>query len=388
MTRKVPVAAAAAVVLLLGFGAGCSSNANAQLTDPQRLSVQAFDNSCVVSAGEAPAGKVTFTITNRGTQVTQFVVLGAHGIRVAGAAEDIAPGITRELTLTAQPGRYFTVCRPGMVGDGIRHEFVVTGEQADSAASADDDRALIEEATRAYEAYVRHQAQELCTMTDKFVAHYKAGEDDRARALYPEARTHWERIETVTHSFRDLDPRLDARAADLAEGERWTGWHLIEKDLWPERDPAYVPFTPDERAEVADELMAATLELHTRARATSFTAHEIGHGAKALLDDVARHKVTGEEEYWSRTDLWDFQGNIDGARVAWQGLRPLLQRRDPALDRTLESGFDHVQSLLNGHRVGGGFQRYDELTPAEIRELADAVDLLSEPLSKLAAAVA
>jgi iron uptake system EfeUOB component EfeO/EfeM len=54
-----------------------------------------------------------------------------------------------------------------------------------------------------------------------------------------------------------------------------------------------------------------------------------------LLDEVATGKVTGEEEYWSRTDLWDFQANIEGALVGFEGLRPVLQHRDPELDQQM-----------------------------------------------------
>ena len=50
---------------------------------------------------------------------------------------------------------------------------------------------------------------------------------------------HWERIETVAESFGDLDPMMDAREADLEPGQKWTGWHLIEKDLWPQRAEDY-----------------------------------------------------------------------------------------------------------------------------------------------------
>ena len=67
------------------------------------------------------------------------------------------------------------------------------------------------------------------------MAAYQRGDDARARALYPVARTPWEAIETVAESFGDLDPKTDAREADLSQGQKWTGWHRIEKDLWPER---------------------------------------------------------------------------------------------------------------------------------------------------------
>ena len=72
-----------------------------------------------------------------------------------------------------------------------------------------------------------------------FVTAYQAGDDDRARALYPRARIHWEAIETVAESFGDLDPKTDAREADLEQGQKWTGWHRIEKDLWPQRAKGY-----------------------------------------------------------------------------------------------------------------------------------------------------
>jgi iron uptake system component EfeO len=200
-------------------------------------------------------------------------------------------------------------------------------------------------------------------------------------------RTHWERIETVAESFGDLDPRMDAREADLEAGQEWSGWHLLEKDLWPQRAENYIPLTEADRAKYADRLSADTKELYGRTRTMTFTADGIANGAKGLLDEVATGKVTGEEEYWSRTDLWDFQANVDGARVAWEGLRPLLQKKDAELDREIEAHFTALQELLDQHKAGDGFKTYDQLSEAEVRELSDAVNALSEPLSKLAAAV-
>jgi iron uptake system component EfeO len=85
-------------------------------------------------------------------------------------------------------------------------------------------------------------------MTAKFVAAYKAGNDDEARAIYPVARLHWERIETIAESFGDLDPKLDLREADLEPGQKWTGWHRLEKDLWPARAKNYRPLSDAQHA--------------------------------------------------------------------------------------------------------------------------------------------
>lgn len=122
-----------------------------------------------------------------------------------------------------------------------------------------------------------------------------ACEVSAARDLYPRARVHWERIETVAESFGDLDPRMDLREAALEPGQEWTGWHAIEKDLWPPEE-RYTPLTEAERQSMADQLVADTQELYDRTRDMDFTADQIGNGAKGLLDEMATGKVTGEEE--------------------------------------------------------------------------------------------
>ena len=98
--------------------------------------------------------------------------------------------------------------------------------------------------------------------------------------------------------------------------------------------------------------------------------------------------MTGEEEYWSRTDLWDFQANVDGARVGFDGLRPLLEKRgETELDNEIDSRFLALQKLLDQHQEGEGFVLYNELTAEDVKALSNAVNALSEPLSKLTAAV-
>lgn len=386
--RSTPLTRAAVLVpiVLLGVSACTDNTAAPAAGDARALTVQATDDSCQVSAGEAPAGNLSFTVTNGGSQVTEFYLLAEDGLRIIGEVENIGPGLSRDLVLTAPAASYFTACKPGMVGEGIRSAFTVT-PSSDQAPVDADDAALVEQANQQYRSYVNDQTEQLLTKTEEFVQLYQAGSDDEARALYPVARVHWERIETVAESFGDLDPKMDLREADLEEGQEWTGWHRIEKDLWPERAEGYTPLTDAERTEYAEDLLANTTELYDRTRELGYTADQIGNGAKGLLDEVATGKVTGEEEYWSRTDLWDFQANVDGARVAWQGLQPLLQKRDADLDAEIADGFDNLQPLLDAQRDGDGFKTYDQLSEDEVKQLSDAVNALSEPLSKLTAAV-
>ncbi|WP_380169670.1 imelysin family protein [Jannaschia sp. R86511] len=85
--------------------------------------------------------------------------------------------------------------------------------------------------------------------------------------------------------------------------------------------------------------------------------------------------------------MWDFQANVDGAKVAFDGVEPLLRTKDVALADELDDRFAELQVLLDAQRSGDGFVLYSDLEQAEVRELSDAVNALAEPLSRLTAAV-
>ena len=389
MMRRL-TACTATLALAVPLLAACTSNSasggeGGGDAGPREMSVSSTDDACDVSAQKAPSGNLVFNVKNDGSKVTEFYLLGEDGLRIVGEVENIGPGLTRDLVVKAVPGTYVTACKPGMVGDGIRNPFTVTDSGKPVAASAQDAE-LVRTANRQYASYVKDQTEQLLARTKTFVSLYRSGKDDRARALYADARVHWERIEPVAESFGDLDPKMDLREADLEEGQKWTGWHRIEKDLWPPTS-GYSRMSRAQRAAVADQLLTDTQDLYRRTRTITFTADQIGNGAKGLLDEVATGKVTGEEETWSHTDLWDFQANVDGARIAWEGLRPLLQRKDPDLDRQIERRFDALQRLLDQHQKGDGFVLYTALSKAEVKKLSDAVNALSEPLSRVTAAV-
>jgi iron uptake system component EfeO len=114
----------------------------------------------------------------------------------------------------------------------------------------------------------------------------------------------------------------------------------------------------------------------------------LANGAKELLDEVATGKITGEEDRYSHTDLWDFAANLDGSKAAVQALRPVLEERAPALVSQLDSAFATVDVTLGKHRDGGGWRLHHTLSQAEQKELTDVINALAEPISKVAVVVA
>jgi iron uptake system component EfeO len=352
--------------------AGASGGAAAK---PGKVAVAATDTECKVATAELAAGTSTFAITNNGAKVTEFYVY-APGDRVMGEIENIVPGLTRELIVELPAGTYETACKPGMVGKGIRNPLTVTGEHVPLSADA-----KLADATASYQRYVKSQTDALLTKTQEFVDAVKAQDIDKAKDLFPIARTYWERIEPVAEIFGDLDPAIDGREGDQAPGEEFTGFHKLEKDLWVTKDVS-------KSGPIADKLMSDVKLIVEKANNEKLSPLQLGNGAKELLDEVATGKITGEEDRYSHTDLWDFAANLAGSKAAVQSLRPILEERAPDLVKTLDARFAEAESALEVHRKGDGWTLHNELSKDELKKLSDAINALAEPISKIAAVVA
>ncbi|WP_112242727.1 iron uptake system protein EfeO [Kribbella monticola] len=370
-------ATAACAVLLLGASTGCAKETPAAQSGDSTgpVAVKATDSECSLSRKDVKSGTNTFSVANGGSKVTEFYVY-ADGDRVMGEVENIGPGLKRDLIVELPTGKYQAVCKPGMVGDGIRGDLTVTGA---AAAQVDEDTAL-KQAVDSYSRYVNSQAIALEQKTTDFVAAVKAGDVAKSKALFPVSRTYWERIEPVAESFGDLDPKIDARVNDVEPGTEWTGYHRIEQALWEKNTTAGM-------AKYADQLLTDVKTVVAKAKVVKLTPLQLANGAKELLDEVATGKVTGEEDRYSHTDLWDFQANVEGSQAAIQALRPALQKRDAALVTTLDTNFKAVFAALDKYRTADGFKPYTA-SEAEKKQLGTVVDALAEPVSKVAGVIA
>jgi iron uptake system component EfeO len=339
------------------------------------IPVAASDDACDVEAAELEAGTHEFSVTNGGSKVTEFYVY-AEGDRVMAEVENIAPGLSRDLLVELPAGEYETACKPGMIGDGIRSPLTVTGE----AAQLSEDESLAQAAVD-YQRYVQSQTAALTEQTAAFVAAVKAGDVEGAKALFPVARTYWERIEPVAEIFGDLDPLIDGREGDQAEGEDFTGFHRIEKALWETGDIS-------DMGPYADQLQEDVAEIVALADETTLDPLQLANGAKALLDEVATGKITGEEDRYSHTDLWDFAANLEGSQAAVQALRPYLEEADTDLVAEIDERFASTEAELEQYRSGDGWMLHDQLTQEQLKGLSDSITALTESVSQVAAVVA
>jgi len=249
------------------------------------------------------------------------------------------------------------------------------------AAIARDTTLDLVEPIAEYKIYVTEKLDKLVEDTKIFTDAVKAGDVAKAKALFAPTRLSYEAIEPIVELFSDLDQAIDSRADDHEKGEAdpgFTGFHRIEYGLWVKNSTAeLVPF--------ADKLMNDVTELRKRITDLALPPEKVVGGAAVLMEEVAATKISGEEDRYSHTDLWDFRGNFDGAYKIVELVRPLIAEKEAEFVKKVEANFARVNAILDKYKEGAGYMSYEKLTEADRKVLAVAVNTLAEDLSTLRA---
>lgn len=231
-----------------------------------------------------------------------------------------------------------------------------------------------------YKIYVTDKVDTLAAETQKFTDAIKKGDLATAKKLYAPTRVHYESIEPIAELFSDLDASIDSRVDDHEKGvtaEDFTGFHRIEYTLYSEN-------TTKGLEALADGLLKDVKDLQTRIAGLTFPPEKVVGGAAALMEEVAATKVSGEEDRYSHTDLYDFQGNVDGAKKIVDLFRPQLEKQDKAFVSKVEKNFATVDKILAKYKTkDGGYETYDKVKDADRKALIGPVNTLAEDLSTM-----
>lgn len=239
----------------------------------------------------------------------------------------------------------------------------------------------LKQATELYKKFVENQVDTLLKDTEKFAETIKAGNLEEAKKQYPVIRMAYERSEPIAESFGELDVNIDFRLADYLEENKtedgWRGFHRIEKIMWEKN-------TTKGTEEYADQLVKDIKELKAKVATVEVTPDLMVTGAVDLLNEVATQKITGEEEIFSHTDLYDFKANIEGAEEIFKIFKPLIEKKDSKLANDLVEKFATINSLLDKYKTDDKhYKLYTDLTKENTKELSEAVTKLGEPLSQM-----
>ncbi|AIG01153.1 putative lipoprotein [Pseudomonas fluorescens] len=231
-----------------------------------------------------------------------------------------------------------------------------------------------------YKIYVTDKIDELVTQTQAFTDAVKKGDLATAKKLYAPTRVHYEAIEPIAELFSDLDASIDSRVDDHEKGvkaEDFTGFHRIEYSLFAEHSTQGL-------GPLADGLSKDVKDLQARVAGLTFPPEKVVGGAAALLEEVAATKISGEEDRYSHTDLYDFQGNIDGAKKIVDLFRGQIEQQDKVFLAKVDKNFATVDTVLAKYKTAdGGFETYDKVKENDRKALVGPVNTLAEDLSTL-----
>ncbi|MBB2895905.1 iron uptake system protein EfeO [Pseudomonas sp. AS2.8] len=231
-----------------------------------------------------------------------------------------------------------------------------------------------------YKIYVTDNLAKLTEQTQAFTAAVKRGDLATARKLYAPTRVSYEQVEPIAELFSDLDAAIDSREDDHEQGvksEDFTGFHRLEHALFTQN-------TTEGQGPLADKLLADVKDLQARVDGLTFPPEKVVGGAAALMEEVAATKVSGEEERYSHTDLYDFQANVDGAKKIVDLFRPQIEKQDQAFVAKVDKNFATVDKILAKYKTkDGGFETYDKVSERDRKALVGPVNTLAEDLSTL-----
>ncbi|HAU8266161.1 MAG: iron uptake system protein EfeO [Enterobacteriaceae bacterium] len=345
----------------------------AHAADVPQVKVTVTDKQCEPMNLTVNAGKTQFLIVNQSQKALEWEIL--KGVLVVEERENIAPGFSQKLTANLQPGEYDMTC--GLLTNP-KGKLIVKGQATADAAKSE---ALLSLGTAItdYKAYVTAETADLVKNTKAFTDAVKAGDIAKAKALYAPTRQHYERIEPIAELFSDLDGSIDAREDDYekkADDPKFTGFHRLEKALFGDNSVKGMDT-------YAEQLYTDVQELQKRISELAFPPSKVVGGAAGLIEEVAATKISGEEDRYSHTDLWDFQANVDGAQKIVNLLRPQLQKNNAELLGKVDANFKKVDAILAKYRTKDGYETYDKLTDADRNALKGPITTLAEDLAQL-----
>src|SRR6476661_6049208 len=226
-----------------------------------------------------------------------------------------------------------------------------SGSPSTSAAAAPSPE--LQKAADDYKSYAVAQGTELVKVVKVFTDAVRAGNLKAAQDGFAPSRQPWERIEPIAGLVEDTDAKTDSRVDDFAnvDDPAFTGWHRLEYLLFEKN-------TTEGGAPFADQLDADIANLHKQLPSVEVKPINVANGAAELIEEVSQGKLTGEEDRYSKTDLWDFDANLQGSQVAVDKLSGPLKDADAALLGKISAGFSQLFDTMRPLRQGDGWVNF------------------------------
>lgn len=204
----------------------------------------------------------------------------------------------------------------------------------------------------------------------------------RAQSRFVRGRVRYSQIEPAAETL----PRLNVRIDGLPGEGPLTGFHRIERELWQAEDTAGM-------AAVGRRLIAETKRLREHLASADFSAVQLVAGASRILSEISSVKLTNKEDVYGGADLVDVSGNLEAVGAALAALAPALTAEErQRLRALLHEAYGKIAEYGTPARdpdqsrdrsPGAIFVVFDELSPAEVKEIRRPVSALDRSLAEV-----
>ncbi|HSS67042.1 MAG TPA: EfeM/EfeO family lipoprotein [Nocardioidaceae bacterium] len=266
-------------------------------------------------------------------------------------------------------------------GGSAQSDPTTSGESTSDGSSSEIDTGLLDTRVADYKTYLIDESNTMLAATTKFTDAVRAGDVAKAKALFAPSRYHWETIEPLAGLVASVDGKVDSRVDDFASvnDPAFSGWHRLEYMLWV--DGKLTPLS----TKYANQLDRDLKPLPGLFEKADVTAKNVANGAAGLIEEVSEGKITGEEDRYSHTDLYDLAGNVNGSLRAFQAYEPVLLSVDRPLELKIEQAFLDAKALLGKYQhPDGSYGSYLDFKKTDRLRLQALLAGLSEDLSSVA----
>lgn len=335
--------------------------------------VNIHPGNCQPNALTVPAGRASFRIVNRSERAVEWEIL--DGVLVVEERENIAPGLSQVINANLQPGDYAITC--GLLSNPRGTLHVTPTAASDAAAKAKPSMVAFIGPLSEFRVYLASQGSALIKTTTALNQAIASGDLSQAQALYLPARAAYQRLAPAAQRLAELDNRINARADYFEKREpdpAFVGFHRIEYALFQQRQL-------DDLAAVAQRLMSDVTTLKQQLLAQSLPPEQLVNIVVRNLNTLADVRAaSGEEERYSHSDLNGFAANLQTAHKVVDLLRPMLSKSAADLLPTIEQTLADFDNEMNSHKVRDGYARYDAISGAQRKQIADKAQALADAL--------
>ena len=342
-------------------------------THNDQVTVTIHPHSCEPNALTVPAGLNSFRIVNASERAVEWEIL--DGVLVVEERENIAPGLSQVINATLAPGDYAITC--GLLSNPRGTLHVTPTAASEASANARPSMVAFIGPLSEFRVYVSRQSRVLIKAVDALSQAIGAGDLEQAQALYTPARVAYQRLAPAAQRLAELDNAINARADYFEKRESdpgFSGFHRLEYGLFDQR-------STEGLAPIAQRLQADTVQLKQQLLAQSLPPEQLVSIVARTLHNLADTRAnSGEEERYSHIDLNGFAANLEATRKVVDLLRPLLTKKNPDLQRNIDSASASLEAELNGLKTSQGYRTYDRVSAEQRQHISNKAKVLADEL--------